>query len=98
MGLMHSAAVASHAHAPSRSTVLTHATMQIAVTLLFGIAFPLLIYALAYPSAMKVKEVAQLTPALSIGATFAAVIVLSRMIRYPGVSHAGTILPAFGSA
>ena len=98
MGLMHSAAVASHAHARSRSTVLTHATMQIAVTLLFGIAIPLLIFALAYPSAMRVKEVAQLTAALSTGATFAAVIVLSRMIRYPGVSHAGTILPALGSS
>lgn len=98
MGLIHSATVASHAHAPSRSTVLTHATMQTAVTLLFGIVFPLLVYALAYPSAMKAKEVAELTIALSIGATVAAVIVLSRMIRYPGVSHAGTILPAFGSA
>lgn len=78
--------------------MLTHSTMQIAVTLLFGIAFPLLIYALAYPSAVRSKEIAQLTAGLSIGATVAAAIVLSRMIRYPGVSHAGTILPAFGSA
>lgn len=77
--------------------MLTHGTIQVAVTLLFGIAFPLLLYWLAYPSAMKQVYIAQLTIALSSVATSAAVAVLTRMIRYPGVSHAGTILPAFGS-
>jgi lipopolysaccharide/colanic/teichoic acid biosynthesis glycosyltransferase len=96
--LIHSSTVASHAHAPSRSAILSHGTMQIAVTLLFGIAIPILVYSLTFPSAMRVRDVAELTIALSAGATIASVIVSTRMIRYPGVSHAGTILPAFGSS
>lgn len=72
--------------------------MQMAVTLLFGIAIPLIVYGLAVPSALTDKDIAQLTIALSMSATFVAVLVLTRMIRYPGVSHAGTILPTLGSA
>lgn len=96
--LMHSSAVASHAHAPSRSAILSHGTMQIIVTLLFGIGLPVLIYGLVFPKAMLMVEFAELTITLSTGATIAAIIVSTRMIRYPGVSYAGTILPVFGSA
>lgn len=98
MGLIHSSAVSSHAHAPGRSSVLAHGTMQVAVTLLFGIGLPLIGYGLAVPSALTDKEVTQLTIILSTAATITAVLVLSRMIRYPGVSHAGTVLPTLGSA
>lgn len=95
---MHNSTVASHAHAPSRSVVLSHGTMQTILTLLFGVAIPLALYSLVQPDAMKMHDVAQLTIALSAAATVVAVTVSTRMIRYPGVSHAGTILPAFGSA
>ncbi len=98
MALINNNAVASHAHAPSRSTVLTHGTLQTLITLLVGIAVPLAIYWLAYPSSMKESYIARLTIALSATATIVAVVASTRMIRYPGVSHAGTILPAFGSA
>lgn len=98
MELMHNSTVVSHAHAPSHATILSHGMMQIAVTLLFGIAIPLAIYGLAFPSAINAKDVAQFTVTLSVGATAASVVLLTRMIRYPGVSHAGMILPAFGSA
>lgn len=95
---MHNSAVVNHAHAPSRSAVLSHGTMQILVTLVFGVALPLVVYGLALPEAIQAQEVAQLTITLSVGATIAAIIISTRMSRYPGVSHAGTILPAFGSA
>lgn len=72
--------------------------MQFAVTMLFGIAIPLVAYGLLFPAVMTEKYIAQLTIALSVAATVPAVLVLTRMIRYPGVSHAGTILPTFGSA
>ncbi len=98
MGLIHSSVVSNHAHAPSRSTVLAHGTLQVALTLLFGVIVPLLVYGVLYPSAMAARDIAQFTITLSAGAAIAGVIVLTRMIRYPGVSHAGTILPVFGSA
>lgn len=98
MELIHHSAVASHAHAPSRSVILSHGTIQIAVTMLLGVVIPLIIYALLFPKAMRVREVAELTIALSASATIVSVLVSTRMIRYPGVSHAGTILPAFGSS
>lgn len=96
--LMHNSAVANHAHAPARTTALTHGTMQLIVTLLFGLMIPIIAYGLAFPSAVRNNSVAQFTIAFSGSATIAAVILLTRMIRYPGVSHAGTIFPAFGSA
>lgn len=96
--LMHSSAVSSHAHAPARAAVLTHGTMQLVVTLLFGLVIPIIAYGLVFPSAVRINSVAQFTIAFAGSATIAAVILLTRMIRYPGVSHAGTIFPAFGSA
>ena len=96
--LMHSSAVTSHAHAPARAAVLTHGTMQLIVTLVFGLVIPIIAYGLVFPSAVRINSVAQFTIAFSSTATIVAVILLTRMIRYPGVSHAGTIFPAFGSA
>jgi len=96
--MMHNSAVSSHAHAPSRSAILSHGTIQIALTMLLGVAIPLVIYAFLFPKEMRVRDVAELTITLSAGATIISVIVSTRMSRYPGVSHAGTILPAFGSA
>lgn len=95
--LMHSSTVTNHAHAPSRATVLTHGTMQLIVTLLFGLVIPIIAYGLVFPSAVRINSVAQFTIAFSGSATIVAVILLTRMIRYPGVSHAGIILPTFGS-
>lgn len=76
---------------------MTHGTMQVAVTVLLGIVTPLLAYWAAFPSLIKDSGIARLTIALSVAATVIAVAALTRMVRYPGVSHAGTILPAFGS-
>lgn len=98
MGLIHSSAVSNHAHAPTRSSVFAHGTMQMAVTLVFGVTVPLIAYGLVVPSALTEKYTAQLTITLSIAATITAVLVLTRMIRYPGVSHAGTIMPTMASA
>jgi exopolysaccharide biosynthesis polyprenyl glycosylphosphotransferase len=98
VGLIHSSALASHAHAPSRSAILAHGTMQIAITLLCGIALPLTLYWLIYPRGLTPAPVAEWSITLSTIATFFAIVVLTRMIRYPGVSHAGTILPTFGAA
>jgi len=72
--------------------------MQLIVTVLFGLVIPIIAYGLVSPSAVRINSVAQFTIAFSASATIAAVILLTRMIRYPGVSHAGTIFPAFGSA
>ncbi len=77
--------------------MLSHGTLQALVTLMLGVGFPILVYGLAFPPVISAKSVAQFTIALSVTATTVAVIVLTRMIRYPGVSHAGTIFPAFGS-
>jgi lipopolysaccharide/colanic/teichoic acid biosynthesis glycosyltransferase len=95
---MHNFTVASHAHAPSRSAILSHGTIQILVTLLFGVALPLVLYSLVLPEAIAARGVVQTTTALSVSATVGGVIISTRMSRYPGVSHAGTILPAFSSA
>ena len=71
--------------------------MQLIVTLLFGLVIPIIAYGLVFPSAVRINSVAQFTIAFSGSATIVAVILLTRMIRYPGVSHAGIILPTFGS-
>ena len=71
--------------------------MQILITLFCGVVLPISFYALINPTGMSATYTVRMTITLSAIATFGAVVLLTRMIRYPGVSHAGTILPVFGS-
>lgn len=97
MNLINAASISEHSHAPSRFAILTHGSMQILITLVCGVIAPVLLYALLNPAGMSATDTVRLTIMLSLIATFSAVILLTRMIRYPGVSYAGTILPVFGS-
>lgn len=97
MNLINAASISSQAHAPSRFAILTHGSMQILITLLFGVVLPVALYAFFNPTGMSATNTVRLTITLSVIATLSAVVLLTRMIRYPGVSHAGTILPVFGS-
>lgn len=82
----------------SRPTTLAHGLVQLLLTLALGIVLPLSIYFLFFPPIKEDIDTILRTSALAALAVTSAVVLLTQMIKYPGVSHAGTILPAFGSA